>query len=81
MHPILLSDHSELPKKFPQVSNALHAVWQMTHNKPMDSAALATLPHDYDYEEIACCSTSTAYLKILLDEQGRAERGLPPVMC
>ena len=41
----------------------------------MDAAALATMPHHYDDEETAWCTTCTAYLKTLLDEQGRAERG------
>ena len=72
---ILFFHHSELPKKFPDVSNALHACWQTIYKKPIDAAALATQPHDYDDEEIAWCTTSTAHLKTLLDEhieQGRA---------
>ena len=46
---------------------------------PWDAAALAKNPQDYDDKETAWCSTSTAHLKTLIDEQGGAERGLPAV--
>ena len=50
----------------------------------MDAAVLTKQaadkpPQDYDDEENTSCLTSTEYLKTLLDEQGRGERGLPAV--
>ena len=69
----------ELARKFPQVSNVLHAGWQTIFTKPMDAASLATPPLEYDQDEIGWCTKTTKLLQRLLDDDGRSERGLEPL--
>jgi len=76
---ILFFYDDALPDQHPAVNNALHAGWQIIHNKPMDAEALEAVPVEYDEEEQLWCKTSTKFLVSRLTTEGRANRGLSPL--
>jgi hypothetical protein len=71
----------ELPLKFPQVKDALHAGWMAVFRHPMNFEELRRPPcvgeGAYDDEEQQWCAATVQFLVDSLDPAGRLSRGIP----
>ena len=77
---ILFFLHPELPDKFPQTKDALHAGWMACFKHPMNFEELRRPPcvgaSAYTDEEQKWCSATLQYLVDSLDPAGRLARGI-----
>ena len=78
---ILFFLHPELPEKYPEMKDAVHAGWMATFKHPMNFDELRRPPcvgdGAYTEEEQAWCAATIAYLVDNLDANGRQSRGIP----
>jgi hypothetical protein len=78
---ILFFLHPELPNKYPQLKDALHAGWTTTFKHPMNFEELRRPPcvgeGAYTDEEQEWCTATITYLVSCLDTAGRQSRGIP----
>jgi len=65
-----------LPKKFPKVSNALHAAWMTKHKNPMSAEGLAQPPLTFAEETQEWYKATIEYLRSKLTVAQREERGI-----
>ena len=65
-----------LPKKFPKVSNALHAAWMTKHKNPMSAEGLAQPPLTFAEETQEWYKATIEYLLSKLTVAQREERGI-----
>jgi len=74
---ILFFYSDNLTKKYPAVSNALHASWQYQFKNVMQAADLKRPPLDYDPEETNWCAATIDFMERQLTDDERVARGLP----
>ena len=78
---ILFFLHPELPVRYPEMNDAVHAGWMDTFKHPMNFDELRRPPcvgdGAYTEEEQAWCAATIAYLVDNLDANGRQSRGIP----
>ena len=71
----------ELPLKYPQVNDALHAGWTAAFKHPMNFEELRRPPcvgaEAYSDEEQSWCAATITFLVDSLDPAGRLSRGIP----
>ena len=78
---ILFFFHPELPLKYPQLKDAVHAGWMATFRHPMNFEELRRPPcvgdGAYTEEEQIWCKETIEYFVATLDAAGRQLRGIP----
>ena len=78
---ILFFLHPELPVKYPEMKDAVHAGWMATFKHPMNFDELRRPPcvgeGAYTEEEQEWCAATITYLVDNLDANGRQSRGIP----
>jgi hypothetical protein len=74
---ILFFYNDKLTKVHPEVSNALHAAWQLQFKRVMKAEDLKRPPLDYSAEEQNWCSSTIEYFELHLTDDERLARELP----
>ena len=74
---ILFFYSDKLTQMHSEVSNALHAAWQLQFRKVMQADDLKRPPLDYSEEEKNWCMATIDFLESQLTEDERVSRGLP----
>ena len=58
-----------LPRKFPDVNNALHAAWQTKYKKPMSAEALDEPPLSFDEQAQMWYKATIDYMRSKLSDK------------
>jgi hypothetical protein len=78
---ILFFHHPELPDKFPQLKDSLHAGWMACFKHPMSYEELLRPPSvgesAYNEDELNWCMATSQFLIDSLDPAGRLALGIP----